>query len=419
MSLNPDTDSRFAGLDIDDDDTSKPPVAAIVEPVTQSEPVQTIAAPLEVAPAIDPIDAFAARVRAQRQANGGNRSFSPRPTMVAPPADALGVWRADAPTMATETKERTEADVVKEATESRKFLAVSASDETTGAVVYWQLTGGVDESQLRQEFDREGVSLALLPESCTAKIALSRAVKELANRSILARKHPQGGYALVFERVAKEADAPTEDTPDATYSVAETLTYKVGPRFWLNDSDELCTDAPEGDYEAHKVREEFNYHRAMLAHEDISAWLVGLMGKSKTGLGGVPLRDRGGIYFIPKEKVELFRKIKKALHLVSRHTVYEIPALRSSEALKAIFDAISREVTEFCNDITGALNTGEGMKLRAAKNRTADVDTLAEKVRAYERLLGVTLDVANTMLADLRKRLAEVTTRWNQLDTAD
>jgi hypothetical protein len=134
-------------------------------------------------------------------------------------------------------------------------------------------------------------------------------------------------------------------------------------------------------------------------------------------LHAVALRDSGGIYFVPRDGVKAYRVVKAALAGCSSHVMHEIPALKSSEAIAAILDAISTEVQTEINTLDGALNLNE-IGPRAAVNRREHLSALAAKVSSYEKLLGRPLGDALAKIAAMSDRLSKVTTRTANLEVA-
>jgi len=166
----------------------------------------------------------------------------------------------------------------------------------------------------------------------------------------------------------------------------------------------------EAQMEYDRVIAEYNLQRASLNVVDISGWLV----KLSNQMDAVPLRDRGGIYFIPAANVENFRKVKAALAAVSGNVVYEIPAMHSAETVTSIVDAVARDAGAFIDDVEGELNGDMGV--RAAKNRVDEVQEMLKKVRRYEGVLGQKFTATADKLSALVGRLQKVTTRASQLE---
>jgi hypothetical protein len=77
------------------------------------------------------------------------------------------------------------------------------------------------------------------------------------------------------------------------------------------------------------------------------------------------------------------------------HQVFRIPAMKNSEAVAAIVDAIQAEAAKVAETMEEELlATGDDqLGKRAVKTRQTDVEALLGKLADYETLLGLQLDV--------------------------
>lgn len=278
-----------------------------------------------------------------------------------------------------------------------RMIAVSAPSESTGAVVYWQLSGVVNLEALHDAWLAAGLDELLLPEAVSPAVALSRAVKELQGRDVLIRKHPRGGWAVVCER--KDGNS---------------LSYGVGARVYL-EGDKVQFSAEEYTVEetatvSASVLAEYGLALTSFSTIDISSWLVWLAGK----LSAVPLRERGGIYFVPRDSVATVRKIKAALAGISANVVHEIPAMHSAEAVSAVLDALTREANTEIQAVEDEV-TGEISRC-IANNRIGRIADLERKILSYEDLLGVDFGDFKTRISAIRSKLATKATRIELLE---
>lgn len=282
------------------------------------------------------------------------------------------------------------------------LIAVATSSDVTGGVIYWQLTGEVNRDELVAAMVEQGLSEEDAPALPTPEVALGRAAKELQSRSVLIRKLKVGGWAVVSESEVQGALQHQQIVRVFLQGEKdqETIKYAATPGF-----------EAEAALEADRIIAEYNKARAALSVIDLSSWLVRLASKT---LEGVPLRDRGGIYFVPRANIEAVRKVKAALAAKSGCIIHEIPAMHSSEAIAAIYDAVGSESSAFISEVESELEAGIGP--RAAKNRVKEVEVFLKKVRNYESLLGQKFTAPADKLAKLVERLNKATTRASQLE---
>lgn len=283
--------------------------------------------------------------------------------------------------------------------QSEQLIAVSQADESTGAICYWELSGALDLDELAGAWEMEKLDPAWVPEMPSPQAALTRAVRELAAKNIIVRRHPsKEGYVVVVERVVGDGDPKYVPT-------FRVLLDEVGERPRFVAGDEAVDDAL-----AAKVTAAFSAARRSLATQDVSEWLVRLARR----LDCVALRSTGGVYFCPRQSVETLQKVKRALRAAhAPHVVHEIPALRARETVDAIFSACAREIRDLMEEVRAELPE---LGARAAKSRIEAVDAAAQKLDRYGRLLKVDVVAQLADLARLREKLEKATTRTAQIE---
>ncbi len=264
---------------------------------------------------------------------------------------------------------------------------MDATGETAGSIVWWRLSGDTNMEDLEQVWGAAGLDPALLPKKVTPAEALARAMRGKQRQRTLARPlSGRRGWALVAE------------TPHD-----EDLEYKT-----------LCTGRVEKNGTLHLnhgadgvIRDEIRvaYEEALdtLTATDVSLWVSQrLVGRVKA----VKLRDTGGIYFIPRGEMATFRGWMGALGEISDHQIFEVPALRSEEAVEAILDAVTREADQEIGTIEEDLDC-EDLGKRALRTRERRCDGIRAKLKTYEQLLGRSMDAMQARLGGLEASIVE------------
>jgi hypothetical protein len=268
------------------------------------------------------------------------------------------------------------------------------SAETAGAISYWRLSGNVALSDLSAAWTAQGLDTKLLPALPGDEVALGRAVRELAGRRRVVRPLGERGQWVIKD------ESVTADGNDVTHTRVCTVKFESGSA--AIDPGDVDTDTYYA--VAAQIRAGFRQARIELAPEDISGWLIDLAHDNSA----VSLRDRGGIYFVPRTSVDFWRKAVKAIESVGGHRIFQIPALKNSEAIDAILDAVTVETTAAAEAIEAELLAEGDVALgaRALKNRAEACGSLLSKVEAYEALLGVKLPALVSKIEDLRAGVA-------------
>ena len=213
------------------------------------------------------------------------------------------------------------------------------------------------------------------------------------------RRHPhiqirmdEGRSTEVVESVASgRADVgifvPNVPAPDL-----EVVPYRSVTLTLLAPADHPLADS---------IRAAFKLAETEVPSDVIGLWLAQ---KVMPALTAVPLRDSGGVYFVPKDQQIALNLIAKVLEASSGHALHRIPAMRSADAVAAILDAIQAEAEKESAQLEAdALSDDLGP--RAFRGRIKVADALRAKVESYETLLGSNLDALKERIEKLRAAL--------------
>lgn len=266
------------------------------------------------------------------------------------------------------------------------LVAVAEPVPRAGGIVWWRLSGDVILDELRAEWSARGLPETALPTPPGPAAALTRAMAEHRGRHVLAR--PLGnrgeGHALVYERL-------TAETMDLEFSTGLKVRLDpVGrPRFEPTDHP-LVTE----------IKAAYNRHLELLSPADVGTWLVKLVRR----VDGIPLRDTGGVYFVPYTRVPEWTAMVTAIHAASAHRINDLPALRAEDAVSSILDALTAEAEGVAAELEEDL--ASELTAKKAGNRVTRCEQTEAKVARYEALLGIKADALRTRLEGLRAQLA-------------
>lgn len=263
------------------------------------------------------------------------------------------------------------------------LIAVTEHVPRAGAIVWWRLSGSTSFEHLEAVFARHGQSVDLLPATCGPSTALTRAMADHGSKRKLVRPLADKGRAIVAES-AHEAD----------------LDYTIQVRARLDDQDYPVFDPPDHPL-VPEIRQRFRDHLGLVSADDAGTWLV----KVVTRLGGVRLRDTGGVYFIPYDVVPRWEALVAAVHEATGHRINGVPALRTEDAVGSILDALQQEAEKAAAEMEAELEQGE-LSPRMAGHRQRRTETIEAKVTRYEGLLGQSVEGLRERLERLRGVLA-------------
>jgi len=265
----------------------------------------------------------------------------------------------------------------------QNIIAVQGHIEEAGAIVWWRLNGGLNHVDLAETWKALGLKEELLPTIPSLESCLRRVVQGHQRKHYRARP-TKVGWVFIEEMEAETGDDLMHRTD---------LKVRI-------EGDVVVCDPPAHSLSV-ALQAETNFQRSELAAQDAGSWLVSLVRR----LEAVPLRDGGGVYFIPRGNLEIWHAMVGAVRKVSAHTISEVRALKSDEAVAAITDAINRDAEQVFKTISDEIQahmSGEApLGERAVETRQQKLRDLSTKLETYERLLG-------TRLGAMRDRMEQV-----------
>jgi hypothetical protein len=260
-----------------------------------------------------------------------------------------------------------------------------------GAITWWRLSGTLNYDRLVEEWQMADLPPSELPAPPSDTDALRRALLSLRGPRTLIRALPGTGFAVVDESF------------DETDAVAEPE-YAVRFKTWIDyEALELRFDPPLEDEEVSGIVGKFLVARRELDAGDLSSWLVRRIYKHEA----VALRDTGGIYFVPETRAEHWSRFADIVHKISGSRIYEVPALKSERAVEAIVAAVIAEANASVAELTKRLDKGE-LTERGLRSQARKCEELADKIRSYERLLGVKLGDMHNVVHNVDARIADM-----------
>jgi hypothetical protein len=257
---------------------------------------------------------------------------------------------------------------------------------TAGALVYWRLSGSIWLSELQAAWAKTLASYGLanrpemLPAATSPATSFTRAVKAHGDARTLVRSLGRSSYVIVAERVANRA----ETHPN------EPVEYRVDLQVSLDAVGRVVFKPAE-----HPKRKQIllDYEKGLdeLTSNDVGSWLSDMVRRSD----GVALRESGGFYFIPREKLDGplgWRSVSRTIQSCSAHRCFEIPAMRTVDVLDSIVDALGQEAAaEAARLEAEVLEHVEGRTKLGAKalgSRADQCAAIAAKLGRYEAILG-------------------------------
>lgn len=299
-------------------------------------------------------------------------------------------------------------------TEKSNVIAIpTAMKDTAGAIVYWRLSGDVDYDQLKEAWEEAGLPAKLLPSLPSRQVALTRAFRDM----VKALSHEDRDIH------ATKLHSVTESGSNHGWILLENVTKKGSEKVRYEEQfrayfkgDKTLVFKPENYARTEQLLKDFRANQKVLAQTDVGTWMSQKITQDLTML---TLRDTGGIYFVPRNKMERLAQIKQALEKATDNVVFQIPSLKSDEAVEALLDALVREAEAEAQSIEKQLEAldddsvddKDKLGARALRSRAAKCDRMTDKVEMFEQILDTRLDALRERMETLQAASVEAAIR--------
>lgn len=248
-----------------------------------------------------------------------------------------------------------------------------------GAVTYWTLPEFSDAKKLEDGFEAIGLA-PYTPTRPTHLVALKRALTEVFTK----RKHlVRPLKSETFPRFAVVREEAGHDDLD----------YNIIFRVEADDLDNLHFDNP--DHPAvPAIDEAYRKQRAQVPSGAVGSALSTIA----HALGGVRLRDSGGVFWLPADALDKWNAVAGVVTNAAaegRGCIYRLRTAIDESTIEAVGDAITRDVEDSIADIQKKLKEQE--RRSSFEKRKDEAVALDARIAKYEQVLGRTL-------ADLRAK---------------
>jgi hypothetical protein len=297
--------------------------------------------------------------------------------------------------------ERTSASVVPRSTNRRLVMmatnvlaqqnaanVVAVSSEMVqqpGGIIWWRKAGAIPYEKFVAAWTAAGFDEKLLGKSCGPEKALRRAVDAQKEKGRIRRKAPQGGWLIK----ASKLDMARND---------EDLITEL--KVHLDDLGRLHCEPPDHRCAA-EIQASFDAALSVITAEDMTDLLTGLV----EHLGGVTMREGGGVYFIPPASMPTWTQMVAVIQGISAHRIYKADAMRLNDIMDAILAGMQDEVLQATKRMEKDL-AEERCGSRGLRNRAQECERIEEKIGGYEKLLGTSLTAIHDKMEALQANIA-------------
>lgn len=258
------------------------------------------------------------------------------------------------------------------------IIAVESSNQDlAGAITYWRGLADAPANAFNETLDEHGLAEHHISMP-SVRAAMHRALSDFTGPTRFVRVG-RGGDRNVYLVDQEKGDS---GKPEFVVHIRAEIGARGLPEFFeVDDAGEEFVSAT-----CSRIDKRFWDYFTNVQPSDISGWLI----QQARLCDAVPLRPAGGVYFVPRAQLDLWRRRVDALAKMDC-AVDLIPALKTDEAVNAIMEAFINECTSFTETLTTELTEGNLGEV-ALQNRGEAANALLEKLARYEELLGIRLE---------------------------
>lgn len=260
-----------------------------------------------------------------------------------------------------------------------ELIAVE-SWEQAGAIVFWKMSGNVDLDDLREAAAAEGIDEKILPGAPSVDTVLLRSAQACITdkRQLIRPLDHRGEWVL-------ETESVVFDGTRKKLAYVEHVRLRVAREG--NEKKPVIEAVEPGDLPlAEAIAGQMSLYSGLLTTTDMSNWILNVLGSE---VHAIALREKGGFYFVPKDRLDVWRSYVRVVAACSGHRIYELPAMRSEAAVEAILTAVRAEaqtrLDAFESYCAGTVST---RGLNSVERALAKV---IDKLAHYSDLLGIQL----------------------------
>lgn len=235
-----------------------------------------------------------------------------------------------------------------------------------GAVTYWSLAEFSNLTRIEQGLAGLGYD-AFAPGPPSPAVALRRALGHVFH----------GGDRLIRQITASRFAVVNETRQ------ADDLVYDTGLKAEVG-SGEVVVISPDSHPAALSILDQYAVERQRIPGMTVGQSLAAIAAV----LGGVRLRDTGGVFWIPEDAVETWSRVAEAFEVAASHgntTVYRLRTSVDEASAEAVTAAITAEVEATVAEIRGKIR--DQTRESALRRRVEESEALTAKIAKYEAIL--------------------------------
>jgi len=266
----------------------------------------------------------------------------------------------------------------KAAVEQARLATLASPEELIGALTWWSVTEVlISREELTERCEKIGLDPKAFMINSRPRSAFRRALEEAETMNLI-RKIVDDAEKIVFGIVEETADEANLDLNYATQNViifkkeSQTLEFKL-------DMD------PE---RANALQKRFQMYMGSYTSHEVRSMIHSFIRK----LGAFPVRDKGGVYFVPKTRMEEMDKLSELISTLNGSYIYVLGIRdeeKEKEGMKRSWEnALSQELKVLEQEIQATVDEGNAVRASTLEKRGVRITSLKNKAQVYNDLFG-------------------------------
>lgn len=251
-----------------------------------------------------------------------------------------------------------------------------------GAIVYWN-GAPTDRGRLQEGLAAIGME-DYTPCQRTEAAALKMALEEYVDGVLVDRRarKADGGEKVRRDKLVEPLLSQKEDG----FEVVDVTRKQRGNDYVCDFRAKIDSGRVVISYgyaSADRVQELYEVHRGTLGASAVGGALIEIAKE----LGGVTLRDSGGVYWLPTDKLAQWERVINAFETAGGNQVYMVRTVMDAKTVRAVNDAIVEEVLKASGALADEIRSGQ-LGEQALETRKQRAKALHSRVTEYEGILG-------------------------------
>jgi len=265
----------------------------------------------------------------------------------------------------------------KAAIESARQMTLANPDQLLGVMTWWSISEVlVPREELKARCAKIGLNSERFLINSRPRSAFRRALEEAESLNLV-RKIVDNPESIVFGVVNETAD---QVDLDLTYSTEDVVIF--------NKSDQTLTFKMKN-LNADEIRAKFDKYLGSYTSHEVRSMIHAELRRQ----GAFPVRDKGGLYFVGKDSMEMVEKMRELVETFKNGSFLYVMGVRDEDLEKQGMqrswqNALDQEIKTMKQEISNTISGSNNFRAGTLAKRGKTLQELKKKIEVYSGLFG-------------------------------